>query len=150
MQKKQEQTVIKMADNTKQYNIDLVNTVSGWDYSTTNRLRCASWSEKQIEKYLRELSAFGCAPKESCFFTVNARFYENSEIKVILPSFFARKPVPGIRDESDGGMDINIKFKNSHKCPCEDCFKNIQSGKCTDKFVIDIIGKKFFTDNYSK
>lgn len=33
---------------------------------------------------------------------------------------------------------------------CQNCLNNIASGKCTDNFVIEHIGKKFFADKYKE
>ncbi len=32
---------------------------------------------------------------------------------------------------------------------CSDCFDTIKNGKCTDPFVIEYVGKKFFADKYA-
>lgn len=42
---------------------------------------------------------------------------------------------------------LNTKLKN---CTCSNCLQNIASGKCTDSFIIENIGKKFFADKYKE
>ena len=135
-----------MPYNTKKYNIDLVNNISGWCYSDTIRLHCAFWSTEQIEKYLNELSTTTNIPRKSCFCDLYAHFNACHDTKVMMRSI---SPT-AIEDISNGELNINIIFKNWHNCLRKDCFENIKSGKCTDKFVIDIIGKKFFPNEYSK
>lgn len=129
----------------EKHNIDLMNNISGWGYSDTIHLHCASWSTEQIEKYLNELSTITNIPQESCFHDLNAHFNTCHDIKVIMNTLST-----ATKDISTGGLIINIRFRNGHKCPRENCFKNIQSGKCTDKFVIDNIGKQFFANKYAK
>lgn len=44
-------------------------------------------------------------------------------------------------------------YPTNQKCKIRDgknCIKCIASGKCRDKFVIDLIGKKLFADKYEK
>ncbi len=43
---------------------------------------------------------------------------------------------------------INLALGGAAKCPPSMCLEHIAAGKCTDAFVIEHIGKKFFADKY--
>lgn len=104
-----------------------------------------SLSENKIKAYLRELSARRIFD-ESCICSMHARFYNYNNIETNLVVEPATRNNP--TESHSGALEIRICNRNGCKCSAHDCPDNIANGKCTDKFVTEIIGKKFFGNKY--
>lgn len=110
-------------------------------------LDCGNLSTKQIKQYLQEIADNKTIPVNSCVHNINAKF------RMVRETYaFATTNGP-ITDNHHtvtmGGLDISVCNRYGCKCHREHCFENLASGKCTDEFMIKIIGKKFFADKYT-
>ena len=130
----------------ERYEVALTQTSEGWGYCDTKTLPCGFMSKDQITKYLNELAQKEEIPEESCLYDVSARFHAYQSHDVSLVRNRTNETIS--REKDSGGLYIQIRRVNCSKCPYQDCFENIQNGKCIDPFAIDIIGKKFFAKKY--
>ena len=109
-------------------------------------LDCGSLTIEEIEQYLQELATKKMVAKDSCAHHLTASFETKESLKVFLARNYQCPNAP--YKESMGRLNLYMTNMNNSKCPDRDCFNNIRSGKCTDAFVIETIGKKFFADKY--
>lgn len=105
---------------------------------------CGQISVKKAKKYIQELANYTLIPQDSCLYTLSATFF-GSEIEKY---FLCCNPKPKIHTKNNYYMRLGIILKNCRKCPRQDCLQNIQSGKCTDEFAREVIGKKLFAEKY--
>ena len=114
--------------------------------STSNNgydIKAGTLTESQITQYLAELSAKGNVPEKSCIKRMFANM--NTDITIYL-SGAADKDHRSNRH--NGKLNVFSFIKSDSLCSAKNCAKAIKTGKCTDKFVIETIGKKFFADKY--
>lgn len=131
---------------TKKYDVEVTNTIEGWGYSSTERLECGKMSATQIKKYLKEISEYSNIPDDSCIHHIYAMYCAKDSMSTTLCRNCTQQS--GTNESNYGSLQLHVFLTNGKKCNRHDCFNNIQNGKCTDKFVIDIIGKKFFSKQY--
>ena len=130
----------------KRYDVVITETNEGWGYSDIKRLYCPEMSVRQIQKYLRGLENVGKIPGDSCVYCINAQFVHSDSEAISLSRNQLRQPQ--LSERASGELQITIQRTNGKKCHSQNCFANIQNGKCIDKFMIDVIGKKFFAEKY--
>lgn len=128
----------------KKYNVRL--HYSWYDSGSTEPMDCGSLPMQEINQYLARLSAKKNIPRNSCVRQFKARF-ENQESATVYLCHEQQCPNAPHREES-GRLNLYMTNKNNSKCNGHDCFNNIRNGKCTDAFVIEIIGKEFFENKY--
>ncbi len=107
---------------------------------------CGQITAKGAKAYIRELADLRTIPQESCLYDLSVQFFSHNTHKCYLcgdPNY-----KPKLHKTCNGWMSLKINNKTCHKCATEDCLKNICSGKCTDEFVINLIGKKLFAEKY--
>ena len=114
-------------------------------------LHCGSMNMEQIKQYLQELAAKKTISHYSCPRHLTAHFENKESLSVYLSHMYTCPDAP--QEESKGCLNLYMTNHASagmytSKCPDRDCFNNIRTGKCTDTFVIETIGKKFFADKY--
>ena len=130
---------------TKKYDVNVINVVDGWGHSSMEYMDCGKMSAKQMKDYVKEIAAKKIIPQSSCVHHICALCNVRDSISTILwHDQNTLKP----QKFNSGALDIHITMVNHRNCTRQDCFNNIKNGKCTDEFVIDIIGKKFFADRY--
>ena len=135
-----------MAHTKKTYPVSIINFSPAWDYCATDCLHifCDPMTKSEINRLFQKAVRYNCIPNTSCIYSMNLSFNEN------LAKSLSVGTQNGIREKNIAGMDIRIQMRNSHKCQREQCFHNIRNGKCTDEFVIDLIGTTLFKDKYQK
>ena len=126
---------------TKKYDLQLTNPT--FDIYQD----CGQITATQAKKYIRELANLRTIPQESCLYDLSVQFFSHDSQKYYLCSTPDYKPE--LRKDNNGWMSVKINNKGCRKCATEDCLKNIYSGKCTDEFACEIIGKKLFADKYT-
>ena len=124
------------------YKVDLVN-------ETTRLIRnihvagpCLS--RDQIQNYLRHLS-LQLMPDTSCIYHMCASFVNQDKQRV---SFCRTTNFMKTSEDHFAGLTVYVSLINGCKCRHEDCLRNLKNGTCTDKFMIDVIGKPLFADKY--
>lgn len=104
-------------------NVNLINTVH---LGTSSSLQCGFLLAYERENFLTELKT-NPVPENSCF----------QEMKIM-------------QIESGTKIQIICDLGTNAKCGPAKCFQNIMTGKCTDEYVKNMIGKKFFEAKYIK
>ena len=99
----------------------------------------------EIQRYLRKLSLNKVIPADSCIYDIRAKFFKYDDASVYIDS---RIGTNRSNEVHSGCLQINVCNISAQKCPTYNCFRNIQNGNCTDKFMIKIIGQEFFADKY--
>ncbi len=109
-------------------------------------LVAGSMTWDSIHNYLQNLSGKQI-PENSCLEELTGAVSVENNITMHMPrarpASFSARPFPT-------NFRIDIKLHNCKKCAAKSCKKNISTGKCTDPFVIENIGMKFFQDAYQK
>ena len=124
---------------TKKYDVNVINVVDGWGHSSMEYMDCGKMSAKQMKDYVKEIAAKKIIPQSSCVHHICALCNVRDSISTILwHDQNTLKP----QEFNSGALDIHITMVNHRNCTRQDCFNNIKNGKCTDEFVIDIIGKR--------
>ena len=103
-------------------------------------------SMAQIEEYIQEILSKKHVPIDSCVFSIEAEFNSTQRLKATLRHGQAFENYS--HKETKGGLNVSFILKNGRKCDSYKCLDNICTGKCTDKFMIEVIGKKFFPQQY--
>ena len=114
-------------------------------------LHCGSLTEQQVKQYLQELAAQKKISFYSCPNHFTAHFENKESSSVYLSSMYTCPDAPC--EERKGCLNLYMTNHASagmytSKCHYRDCFNNIRNGKCTDAFIIENVGKKFFADKY--
>ena len=105
-------------------------------YAKDISYECADNIDKRISKYNGE--PFNCGSFEM------VRYENNQWLSNKKFGTFNRNVSPNI---------LRLIITPNVECKCQfskNCINAIANGECTDKFMIDIIGKQFFTDKYAK
>ena len=132
---------------TKKHNVQLIDVTYGHAHPlASGSMFCGTKTQKEIEKFIRDLSAKKILPKDTCIYQIYAHFHNTEKIDAYLLHNISNMDTPC--KEHDSSLEICI-HKQEQKCSSKDCFYNIQNGKCVDPFVIDTIGKKFFANKYN-
>ena len=121
--------------------------LNGWGYNDTKSIACSCISVKQAMKYVRSIASKGQIPEDSCLYKIIADLQFTNSAQILL-SHDECIQCGDIKQKESGKLDITVIMTNGRKCSRTHCFENIRNGKCIDKFVIDIIGKKFFPEQY--
>lgn len=129
----------------KKYNVRLDYSCFG-SGSSIEPLDCGSLTQEEVEKYLKELAAKKIITKDSCAHHLTANFEDKVSMSVFLARGCQCPNAP--YKETTGRLNLYMTNMNNSKCNARDCFNNIRSGKCTDKLIIEAIGKQFFADKY--
>ena len=108
-------------------------------------ISCGDMYVTYIKQYLHNLSKNNFIPADSCVYDINARFFQYDESKVHLQRRYIQNR---LSEDSAACLQIHVRNTIRQKCP-ESCLRNIQDGKCTDKFMINNVGKIFFPDKYN-
>jgi len=126
----------------KRYEITLID---GSYAQQMDAICCGSMPLTKTKKYLQELSKIQDIPQESCLYSVDAKLYNTDNTRV----YFNRE-YPSAKTDNVviHRLQLTVCNRTGQKCVHGNCFKNISQGKCTDKFMIEIIGKKLFADKY--
>ena len=102
--------------------------------------------KNKIKKYIYDISDMNMIPKESCIHRIGVCFNDITTMQTSLSQDPEQSVYP--IESYMGGLDINILRKHKCKCSQYQCCYNLVTGECTDPFMIDIVGKKFFPDKY--
>ena len=114
--------------------------------SSIEAMDCGSLPAQEIKKYLNRLATKKSLAKDSCVRHFKARF-ENTESASVYLCHENQCPNAPQTEES-GRLNLYMTNKNNSKCSGHDCLNNIRNGKCTDAFIVEIIGKEFFENKY--
>ena len=125
---------------TQKYDLQLTNPT--FDISQY----CEQITADQANAYIRYIANLHTIPQGSCLYDLSVQFFSHKSQKYYLCGNLDYKPE--LHKTSDGWMTLKINNKSCRKCATEDCLKNIYSGKCTDEFACEIIGKKLFAEKY--
>ena len=107
---------------------------------------CGSLTEQQIKQYLQKLARQKQMSLYSCPNHFTAHFENTESLSVYLSPRYNSPDSP--REENKGRLNLYMTNNSNSKCHYRDCFNNIRNGKCTDAFIIENVGKKFFADKY--
>lgn len=123
------------------FNIMLRDFYNDWLHDK-KPLSCGTLSQRKLKRYLKRLHKLDKIPQDSCITSFDAGFYNSRMISINNSEQEVKEWVHDLK--------IDLRYKPEHECRCkrDDCFKNIESGKCTDSFMIKHIGKQFFKDKY--
>lgn len=123
------------------HDIMLRDSINDWLHDK-KPLYCGTMSGKEVLEYLEGLSNIDKIPQDSCVTSFDAGLYYSKMTFINTSEKIIKEWVHDLK--------IDLKYKPEHECRCkrDDCFKNIESGKCTDSFMIKHIGKQFFKDKY--
>lgn len=95
----------------------------------------------KVNSLFRKLSKNNQIPSESCIYTLTLHCRNNKTLPLTRLS--------GNTSLSfDNNLDIHFTTNPRCKCQIEECLRNLAAGECSDKFMIENIGKKFFADKY--
>ena len=127
----------------KKYDVKIMISRLGNVFDTSYDIPAGQMTENQIKDYLAELSNKGNIPETSCL----RRMFANMNIDTTaFLSGTGKAKDNFIR--YDGRLNICSILKSDSICTARNCARKIKNGKCTDPFVIETIGKKFFADKY--
>ena len=117
-------------------------TMSGKEVLDKKPLSCGTMSGKEVLEYLEGLSNIDKIPQDSCVTSFDAGLYYSKMTFINTSEKIIKEWVHDLK--------IDLRYKPEHECRCkrDDCFKNIESGKCIDPFMIEHVGKKFFAEKY--
>ncbi len=119
-----------------------VALIQGWG---KKRLALGQMSWDEAKAYQTELTA--PLPKDSCFDTLMTELH--AEVRITGKNMrCAPKPCKLWEYTPVTKLQIELSFYRSKCITPHECFDNIKSGKCTDPYAIEHIGKKFFADKY--
>ena len=138
-----------MPNTKKLYEVNVTDATDGWGCCDVNTLNCGHMTLNDIKKHLNDIAHISRIPQTSCLYNMHARLFTINGIDVKL----ARPGSPSATGKTTNNsvhIDISVKIKNGCKCSNGSCFQNISAGKCTDDFMINIIGKRFFADKYKQ
>jgi len=133
----------------KKYDVILnYSACAGASNAGIEPLHCGSLTKQQIKQYLQELARQKQMSFYSCPNHFTAHFENKESLSVYLSHMYTCPDAP--REESKGQLNLYMTnhSNDTSKCSYRDCFNNIKNGKCTDAFIIENIGKKFFADKY--
>ena len=132
----------------KKYDVTISEPNDGWGYFAPLAIYCNPMTVKEIQDYLDIVAKNRTIPIDSCLYQMNTHIQHCGCIDVLLSR--NNSNIESTKKDYSSYMKISVQMTNSRKCPREKCLENIKYGKCTDKFMIDIIGKQFFADKYAK
>lgn len=132
----------------KKYDVTISEPNDGWGCFAPLAIYCNPMTVKEIQDYLDIVAKNKTIPIDSCLYQMNTHIQHCGCIDVLLSR--NNFDIESTKKDYSSYMKISVQMTNSRKCPREKCLENIKYGKCTDKFMIDIIGKQFFTDKYAK
>lgn len=136
-----------MQGNNKKYFVSIDDTTDGWGCSYAKSIRCDDMSEEEINNYIKTINSYERIPKDSCLYHISFDFQQTFQRKII----FSTQPDEKKSNRNhDGGFYIRLRIRNCCKCNPNDCFSNIQNGKCCDNFTRELICEKLFKDKYQK
>ena len=98
-------------------------------------------SSDRVNSLIRKLSRSRKIPDESCIYTITFHCRSN---KTLPLNRLTKSTTPSLDNE----LEVHFTTTPHCKCPIEECLQNLAAGKCTDKFMIENIGKQFFKDKY--
>ena len=136
----------------KKYDVILnYSACAGASNGGVEPLHCGSMTMEQIKQYLQELATKKTISPYSCPNHFTAHFENKESLSVYLSHHYDCPDTPS--KETKGCLNLYMTNHAStgiytSKCYYRDCFNNIKNGKCTDAFIIETIGKKFFADKY--
>ena len=135
-----------MTRTKKTYPVSIINFSPAWNYCAADclQIKCTPMTKSGINRLFQKASIYHHIPETSCIYSISMAFNEN------VTKSFSVGTSNGIKEKNVADLKIRLQMRNSHKCSHENCFHNIRCGKCTDKFMIDLIGKILFKDKYQK
>ena len=121
--------------------IELIDFMGTWLHGKKPML-CGTMSDRKLKRYKKYLYNIDSIPQDSCVESIEACFFNSGMIAISQTDHDLQY--------WHNSLHIELRYKQCPECKCEreDCFKNIESGKCTDAFMIKHICKKFFADKY--
>ena len=124
-----------------QHDVILRDSINDWVHDK-KPLSCGTLYDTELKEYQEHLFNITHIPQDSCITSFDAGFYNSRMISI---NNSEQKVKEWVHD-----LKIDLRYKPEHECGCkrDDCFGNIESGKCTDAFMIEHIGKRFFADKY--
>lgn len=132
----------------KEKKYDITVSADNIGYGAPVVLLCTQMSKNEIQNYLGKVTKQRTIPKTSCAYNIKHHLQNCGCIDVLLDQ--NKQNVECIQKEYSSYMKISVQMTNWRKCPREACLENIKSGKCTDLFIVNLIGKQFFSDKYQK
>ena len=107
-------------------------------YGLSGCKQCGYMDIESLNEYRKSLKNIDI-PASSCIKALSIDFHQTDNIDKT--------------DKTSTARLIVSVWPVAPKCAIQDCAKcttNIINGKCTDAFVVDLIGKQFFADKYAK
>ena len=129
----------------KEYNVNIMTNNGGYPEGP-DTLRCGCVSANKINKCLDKIHDFGFVPETSCVYDINAQFSDVTTRCVSLS--YNDSSAEKSTENHVGELSVFLRMRGGRRCPRFVCFRNIETGKCTDPFVVQVIGKHFFPDQY--
>ena len=127
---------------TIQNDIELIDFMGTW-LRGKKPLYCGTLSQRDLKRYLNYLHKIKGIPQGSCIENLDACFFNSGKVAVSQT------------EQHDlqywhNALHLELRYKPEQECKCkrDECFKNIEAGKCTDPFMIEHICKKFFAEKY--
>lgn len=115
------------------------------------RLKCGWLKNDEVYAYLDKLNSF-VPPKERCmqyhcYFALSSHPFKIHEVMRLEQSLYIVNKNPRYMKCPCGAMCPGQLRYKIDKC-AEQCFENIEQGKCQEAFIIENIGKVFFANKY--
>ena len=134
--------------NETKYDVAIIDRHDDDGYLNPIALRCNPMTKPEIQNYLDTISKHKNIPYDSCLADIDIRLEYSGNMAMHLSR--DSNGVNSNKKDYASDMKIFVQTVHDRDCPRQECLNNIQNGKCTDRFVIDIIGKQFFADKYAK
>jgi len=131
---------------SRKYDVNIMISRIGDIYTDCSyNIKSEPMTEAKIKDYLATLSCNEKIPENSCVL----RMFANMCIDTTI---FVSNTAPDNKhiNRYDGRLNICPILKRTSICTAKNCARKIKNGKCTDPFVIENIGKKFFAYKYKK
>ncbi len=112
----------------------------------TQEIKLGETSWDHAKQFQQELAVK--LPNNSCMNVVTTQLRHG----VCTESTSTRLASRGVFDTGATTPELTISLLWADECKCSTrkCLGNIRNGKCTDPYIIEHIGKKFFADKYAQ
>ena len=135
-------------EKDKKYKVTLGNW--GANPSTILLSSDSVLTEREAKRYLKDLAKeFRHIPATTCFLCMETQFSKKETTSV---SFNRNWKNNKVQKEKILSNSLELHLATCLNCTNTErnCLNNIKEGKCQDKFVIELIGKRFFSTKYTQ
>ncbi|MBP5485488.1 MAG: hypothetical protein J6Y07_02165 [Alphaproteobacteria bacterium] len=130
-----------MADTSiKLYDLDITSTQRESGRTECQVLFHGQISKQNLKNAMKEIEQHKIIPETSCLYSLTVSIRAEQGIKMSLSG----TTQTNIQESETRYANIEIQFRNCHKCPTTNCVHNITNNKCHDEFAMNII-KNFCT-----